>query len=252
MGELGNRQATQLRKPMSYLQINVSRSYRKQVSATDDYVIFVENDDQPRLGLWRIPPLQSIGSTSASLGMLSADIWFTLPGDAPVEYYGGLDDWYLTGGVGQTRRIIDGYATNALYHPTSAFFRVELPLTPAVNEEINSADNDDLDITFFDLPTKGTILGSLGICDENAISVWVSQSGLQFHATRKTNIVNQPHPPLDLTPSPRSASVQINIPQILDVAAFCPVSGRLCYMLHGHADNTIYITDCLFRNPSGS
>ena len=89
---------------MSYLQVD---SYCKQFSATDEYVIFVENDDQPRLGLWRIPPLRSIGSTPASLGVLSADIWFTLPGDIPVRYYGGLDDWYLTGGIGQTRRIID-------------------------------------------------------------------------------------------------------------------------------------------------
>lgn len=180
--------------------------------------------------------------------MLSADIWVTLPRDFPVEFYGGLDDWYLTGGVGQTRRIIDGYASNAL-HPTPAFFRVELPHTLAVNEEINSTDSDELDINFFDLPTMETILGSLGICNENVVSVWTSQSGLQFHATRKTNIVNQPYMPLDLTP-PRSASVQIDIPQFPNVAAFCPVSGRLCYLLHGDADNTIYITDCLFRNPS--
>ena len=246
MGELGNRQATQLCKPMSYLHVD---SYRKQVSATDNYVIFVENDDQPRLGLWRIPPLRSIGSTSASLGVLSADIRFTLPGDIPVRYYGGLDDWYLTGDIGQARRIIDGYASSALHHRTSAFFRVELPLTLSVDEEINSADNDDLDINFFDLPTTDTILGSLGICKENVVSVWTSQSGLQFHATRKTNIVNRPHTPLDLTPSPRSASVQINVPQFHDIAAFCSVSGRLCY-LRGHADNTIYIADCLFRNLS--
>ena len=118
-----------------------------------------------------------------------------------------------------------------------------------MDEEINSADNDDLDINFFDLPTTDTILGSLGICKENVVSVWTSQSGLQFHATRKTNIVNRPHTPLDLTPSPRSASVQINIPQFHDIAAFCSVSGRLCY-LRGHADNTIYIADCLFRNLS--
>lgn len=220
------------------------------VSATDNYVIFVENDDQPRLGLWRIPPLRSIGSTPASLGVLSADIWFTLPGDVPVEYYGGLDEWYLTGGIGQTRCIIDGYVSGAPYHRTSAFFRVELPLTLSVNEEINSADNDDLDINFFDLPTPEIIQGSLRICNENTISAWTSQSGLQFHATRRTNIVNRPYTPLDLTPSPRSASVQINIPQTHDITAFCPVSGRLCYLLHGHADNRIYIADCLFRNPS--
>jgi hypothetical protein len=186
---------------------------------------------------------------SAALGVRSADIWLPLPGDIPIEDYGGLDDWYLTGGVGQTRRIIDGYAYNPLYHEAYTFFRVELPLTLAVNEEINSADDYDLDINFFDLPTT-EILGSLGICNQNAVSVWTSQSGLQFHATRKTNIINRPYTPLDLTPFPRSASVRINIPRISEVAAFCPVTGRLCYLLHGHTDNAIYITDCLFRDSS--
>jgi len=203
------------------------------------------------VGIWKIPTLHPIGHTSASLGVLPADTWFALPqveDMISVQYYGGLDDWYLTGGVGRTRCIIDGYGTNMESFSRAAFLRVELPLEL---EDTHSTHDDDLDIHFhiFDFLTRESIFGSLGVCNENAISVWTSPFGIQFHATRRTNIVNRPYTPVDLTPSPRSASVQIRMPLVPQVAAFCPVSGRLCYLLHGDS-STIFITDCLFRNTS--
>ena len=219
-------------------------SYLKQISATDNYVILVKNDYERRMGIWQIPPLHPIGHTSASLGVLHADAWFALPqveNVIIVNHYIGLDDWYLTGGAGWTQCIIDGYGFSR-----SAFLRVELPLKL---EDTHSTHNDDLDFHIFDFPTNESMFGSLGVCNENAISVWTSPFGIQFHATRRTNIVNQPYTPVDLIPSPHSASVQIRMPVIPQVAAFCPVSGRLCYLLHDD-QSTIFITDCLSKNIS--
>jgi hypothetical protein len=201
------------------------------------------------VGVWEIPPLHPIGHTSASLGVLSADTWFALPEVMDVilvDSYGGLDDWYLTGGVGRTRCIIDGYGTNMEPISRSAFLRVELPLKL---EDTRSTHNDDLDIHIFDFPTSENIFGSPGVCNENTVSLWTSPLGIQFHATGRTNIVNRPYTPVDLTPSPRSASVQIRMPKVpAEVVAFCPVSGRLCYLLHSDSSCTIFIADCLFRN----
>ena len=84
-------------------------SYLKQISATDNYVILVRNYYEARVGIWKIPPLHPIGHTSASLGVLPADTWFAIDDVIFVDHFGGLDDWYLTGGVGRTRCIIDSY-----------------------------------------------------------------------------------------------------------------------------------------------
>jgi hypothetical protein len=201
------------------------------------------------VGVWKIPPLHPIGHTSASLGVLPADTWFTLPQVEDlisVDCYGGLDDWYLTGGIGRTRCIIDGYGVADILR--SAFLRVELPLKL---EDTHSTHNDDLDIHIFDFPTNEDVFGSPGVCNENAVSLWTSPLGVQFHAAMRTNIVNRPYTPVDLAPSPRSASVQIRMPKVPRVAAFCPVSGRLCYLLYESGNrSTIFITDCLFRNTS--
>ena len=243
MGNLGNGAGTCQCKGSYLPRVTYHGSHPKQISATDNYVIFVEGDhNESRVGVWKIPPLHPIGHTSASLGVLPANAWFALPRVDDVilvNHYGGLDDWYLTGGVGRTRCIIDGYGFSR-----SAFLRVELPLNLG---DTHSTDNDGLDFHVFDFPTSESIFGSLGVCNENAISVWTSPFGIQFHATRRTNIVNRRYMPVDLTPSPRSASVFIKMPIVPDIAAFCPVSGRLCYLLHGDS-SPIFITDYLSKN----
>ncbi|EDR07955.1 uncharacterized protein LACBIDRAFT_294302 [Laccaria bicolor S238N-H82] len=220
------------------------------ISATENHVILVEGDHETRVGVWKIPPLHPIGHTSAFHGVLPPDICFTLPQVEDllsVEYYGGLDDWYLTGAVGWTRCIIDVYVTHLGFRRRSALLRVELPLKL---EDAQFTHKDDLDLHTFDFATRENIFGSLGVCNENAVSVWTSPFGIQFHAARRSNVVNRPCTPVDLTPSPRSASVHIRMPLVPEVAAFCAVSGRLCYLLHGDSSNTVYITDCLFRNTS--
>lgn len=220
------------------------------ISATENHVILVEGDHETRVGVWKIPPLHPIGHTSAFHGVLPPDICFTLPQVEDllsVEYYGGLDDWYLTGAVGWTRCIIDVYVTHLGFRRRSALLRVELPLKL---EDAQFTHKDDLDLHTFDFATRENIFGSLGVCNENAVSVWTSPFGIQFHAARRSNVVNRPCTPVDLTPSPRSASVHIRMPLVPEVAAFCAVSGRLCYLLHGDSSNTVYITDCLVRNTS--
>ena len=248
MGNLGNGAGTRQCKGSYLPRVMYHGSHLKQVSATDNCVIFVEADySELRVGVWKIPPLHPIGHTSASLGVLPADTWFAIDDVIFVDHFGGLDDWYLTGGVGRTRCIIDSYGANIESLSRSAFLRVELPLKL---EDTHSTHNDDLDIHIFDFPTSESIFGSLGVCNENAVSVWTSPFGIQFHATRPTNIVNRPYTPVDLTPSPRSTSVEIRMPLVPHVAAFCPISGQLCYLLHGDSSNMIFITDCLFRNTS--
>ena len=197
------------------------------------------------MGIWKIPPLHPTGHTSSSLGVLHADASLALPQVDDVifvNHYCGLDDWYLTGGAGRTQCIFGGYGFSR-----SAFLWVELPLKL---EDTHSTHNDDLDTHIFYLPTSESIFGSLRVCNENAVSIWTFPFGIQLHATRRTNIGNRLYMPVDLIPSSRSASVLIRLPVVPEVAAFCPVSGRLCYILHGDSSNTIVVTDCLFRDAS--